>query len=391
MRHHHRSLLLVWRILGLPLLLSLALVCGGCSGKWEAQIEKPDGSSYIVNASVLRDLEQYADGESGLQLERLLWNSGHSVIDTLIVDRPDAGIIEVDWPGEAEDARWLKDGSLSIGSEQLYAASLDGAVLRVEAPTLLAEAEASITDISTTAAHALGLPAPSEAEGRVLDVTTTNHVLLLFLDGFGYVRYQEALEEGLIPELAELVQPSVGLTVYPPCTRVASGALLTGAHPEVSGVTTRSDRKTDIQTLFDVASEAGVEAIAVEGESISFNLRNVQLQLSGDRDGNGSTDDNVLANAMSVLNDGMPDLFYVHFHGIDDAGHEYGPGAPQEEDAIRFEDAAVGQILDAVPESTMVIIFADHGMHWVNEEGKAGNHGNLIARDMFIPIFVHVK
>ncbi len=59
------------------------------------------------------------------------------------------------------------------------------------------------------------------------------------------------------------------------------------------------------------------------------------MQLSGDRDGNGSTDDNVLANALASWSRKCPTCCYVHFHGIDDAGHTYGPGAPEEEAVIR--------------------------------------------------------
>jgi predicted AlkP superfamily pyrophosphatase or phosphodiesterase len=134
-----------------------------------------------------------------------------------------------------------------------------------------------------------------------------------------------------------------------------------------------------------------LQVVAVEGEALAFNLRGAEAQLSGDRDGDGSTDDNVLANALVALDAGMPDLFFVHFHGIDDAGHTYGPGAPEEEGIIREVDAAVGQLLAALPTDTLIIIFADHGMHQVEEEGRWGNHGNLIERDMFIPIIVVTK
>jgi predicted AlkP superfamily pyrophosphatase or phosphodiesterase len=205
------------------------------------------------------------------------------------------------------------------------------------------------------------------------------------------VRYLEARNAGLIPNMAALPEPLVGLTAYPPSTRVGTAALLTGAPPEVNGVDGRKTRKTELETLFDVASAAGLRVVAVEGEALAFNLRGAKVQLSGDRDGNGSTDDNVLANALAVLEAGMPDLFFVHFHGIDDAGHTYGPGAPEEESTIREVDAAVGQLLDTLPADTLIIIFADHGMHRVEEEGRQGNHGDLIARDMFIPIFMTIK
>ncbi|MEJ2212399.1 MAG: alkaline phosphatase family protein, partial [Anaerolineae bacterium] len=167
--------------------------------------------------------------------------------------------------------------------------------------------------------------------------------------------------------------------------------LLTGAPPAASGVEQRGIRKTDVETLFDVATEAGLDVVAVEGNALAFNLRNAEMTLSGDRDGNGSSDDNVLANALAVLKEGMPHLFWVHFHGIDDAGHTYGPGAPEEQATIQGVDDAVGQLLAAVPAHTLIIIFADHGMHQVEEEGRLGNHGHLIERDMFIPIILIVR
>jgi alkaline phosphatase len=246
-------------------------------------------------------------------------------------------------------------------------------------------------DIAPTISAALGLPTPSQSEGAVLDTSSARYILLLFLDGFGYVRYTEARESDLIPHLSALPEPLIGLTEYLPSTRVGTAALLTGASSRVNGVDGRGTRNTAFETIFDVASNAGLDVVAVEGEALSFNLLGAEVQLSGDRDGNGSTDDNVLANALTVLNEGMPDIFFVHFHGIDDAGHTYGPGSAEEEKSIMEVDEAVGQILSELPADTLVIIFADHGMHLVDSEGRSGNHGHLITRDMFIPIFVTKK
>ena len=46
---------------------------------------------------------------------------------------------------------------------------------------------------------------------------------------------------------------------------------------------------------------------------------------------------------------------------------------------------------DLLPSGTLMIIFSDHGMHDVDEEGRLGNHGNLVERDMMIPIFLVTK
>jgi hypothetical protein len=369
----------------------LLVVLVGCSSNWQAAVVAPDGSDFGVDAKVLKSLSAFAEEEHSVPLERVLWTAGHYVIERLVVTDDGGARHEFEWAAVAEDAalyptQWREDGQVAIGGGTFP-------VARVEAtpPALLGQVQARITDIAPTVAVALGLSIPAQATGQALDTPSATHVLLLFLDGFGYVRYSEALDAGLTPNLAALPAPLLALTEYPPSTRVGSAALLTGAPPQVNGVDGRETRSTEVETLFDVATAAGLRVVAVEGDALAFNLRNAEVQLSGDRDGDGSTDDNVLANALAVLDDGMPNLFFVHFHGIDDAGHTYGPGAPEEQAKIREVDAAVGQLHAALPADTLIIIFADHGMHLVEEEGRLGNHGNLIARDMFIPIFVTTK
>jgi hypothetical protein len=371
--------------------LLVVVTLGGCGWSWQATVVAADGTAFAVDRQVLKGLERFIEeGAEGVPLERVLWTAGHQAVERVAIVDGEGARHEFDWAAAAGGAQWLSDGTILVAGEEL-----DAARIEVEPPALLAEVEAKITDLAPTAAAALGLAPPSAATGQALPVADgavgVDHVMLLFLDGFGYVRYTEAAGAGLIPNLAALGAPMVGLTVYPPCTQLGSAALLTGAPPEVNGVDQRGTRKTEVETLFDVASQAGLHVFAVEGDALAFNLRNAEMTLSGDRDGNGSTDDNVLANALAVLEAGMPDLFYVHFHGIDDAGHTYGPGAPEEEAAIEGVDAAVGQLLQALPPRTLTIIFADHGMHPVEGEEELGNHEFLIARDMFIPVLLVTK
>lgn len=358
----------------------------GCGQRWEVIIVTPEGGTLVVDRVVLEELHPYGDEKKGVPLERILWIAGYYVIDNLILVDSEGSVHEFIWADTAENAWWRDNGKIFIAGETMTISRIE-----VIPPAMLDQVQTHITEIAPAAATALGLPKPDMAGGTALGVSPTDHVMLLFLDGFGYVRYMEALEEDLIPNIAGLPAPLVGLTEYPPCTRVGTAALLTGASSRTNGVDMRSVRSTEIETLFDVASAAELSVVSVEGDALAFNLRGTEIQLSGDRDGNGGTDDNVLANALSMLEEGMPDLFYVHFHGIDDAGHTYGPGTPEEEAVIAVVDTAVGQLLNKVPADTLVIIFADHGMHMVDEEGRLGNHGNLITRDMFIPIFVLQK
>ncbi len=363
--------------------LLLVLLLSACAPTWEVELAGPD-NTITVDRARLQALDAFAE-DKALPLERVLWESGYRVIETVAVTESEYASETFTWAEVADNATWHVNGDVVVGGRTFTPARIT-----VTPHADVAAVTAQIIDLAPTAAAALGLPAPAKATGDVLTDIAADHVLLLFLDGFGYARYTEALADGLIPNLAALPAPQRALTVYPPCTSVASAAILTGAEPGNNGVAQRGIRTTDTETLLDVAAAAGLSVEAVEGNALAFNMRNAEIDLSGDKDGNGSTDDNVLTNALAVLDEGMPDLFWVHFHGIDDAGHTYGPGAPEEEAAIREVDEAVGEILAALPKDTLVLIFADHGMHAVDEDGRLGNHGNLIARDMVIPIWTLV-
>jgi hypothetical protein len=335
-----------------------------------------------VNRDVLRELT-LSDDEQEVALEYVLYAAGYDLVESVHLVSETGDTWSVIWEEGADSVWWTMKGELRIGEQSIRPERIEVVPLVPPAPVT-----AHITDIAPTLAAALGRPAPSEATGRALDAAPAEHVVLLFLDGFGYVRYLEAREAGLIPVLGALAPPHPALTTYPPVTSVSSASMVTGAPPSVHGATHRGIRRTEVETIFDVIAEAGLTSAAVEGNALAFNLPRTEIILSGDRDGDGSTDDNVLANALEVIRQGMPEFLWIHFHGIDDAGHTYGPGAPEEAATIRAVDGYVGEILAELPESTLVMIVADHGMHSVEEDGRSGNHGHLIARDMLIPIFV---
>ncbi len=363
-------------------LLLIVLTLSACLRGWEVDLVGPDGASWPVSRDVLRDLT-LNDNEQEVALEYVLYAAGYDLVESVHLVSDGGDTWSVVWEEGADSVWWGMKGELRIGELSLRPA-------RVEVVSLVPPwpVTAHITDLAPTAAAALGLPAPAEATGRALDVAPAEHVVLLFLDGFGYVRYIEAREEGLIPVLAALEPPHLALTTYPPVTSVSSASMVTGAPPSVHGATHRGIRRTEVETIFNVVAEAGLTSAAVEGNALAFNLPQTEIILSGDRDGDGSTDDNVLANALDVIRQGMPEFLWVHFHGIDDAGHTYGPGAPEEAATIKAVDGYVGEILAELPDNTLVMIAADHGMHSVEEDGRSGNHGHLIASDMLIPIFI---
>ncbi|HHX44654.1 MAG TPA: PglZ domain-containing protein [Chloroflexi bacterium] len=368
------------------LALLLLILLAGCARPWSIEVSWKGGSLGAITDERWREwAETFAAevvDEHALPLERALWEMGITAIETLSVD--DAAAI--DWAEVADDA-WLRDdGRIVLNGEERTAATVT-----VTSPPEEALVTAHVTDVAPTICRALGIGAPATATGTALDAPSTERAVFIFIDGLGYRRYAAARERSLMPYLDSLGQPHLALGVYPSVTRVTSAAFLTGAMPAVNGVRSRNVRATDAETLLDVLVANGLTSVSVEGDSLAFNMRNTDVVLSGDRDGNGHTDDNTFANAMDVIATRMPDFLWVHFHGIDDLGHTYGPDAVEVDRKMTEVDGYVREMVNALPEGTLVIIGADHGMHAVSEDGRQGNHGTLQPADILVPLWVTVR
>jgi predicted AlkP superfamily pyrophosphatase or phosphodiesterase len=91
----------------------------------------------------------------------------------------------------------------------------------------------------------------------------------------------------------------------------------------------------------------------------------------------------VAEHAAMILRDFRPDVTFVHFPHVDNIGHTYGWGTPEQVIAVEDADAAVGAVLRALREagtagSTLIILSADHG-------GAGRTHGPDDARSRHIP------
>ncbi|MDF1513592.1 MAG: hypothetical protein P1S60_07270, partial [Anaerolineae bacterium] len=195
----------------------LALICSlvsGCGGNWQVEISSPGGDSYVVNAEILKSLADFEDQEQGLPLERVLWTAGYDVVNAVTFVEPDGNRHEMLWPDVAGGTWWGKRNNIFVLSQKIPVARIE-----VTPPVQLSSVEVRITDIAPAAAAALGIPWQMQAETTVLAALRSEHVIMLFLDGFGYIRFIQARADGLIPNLAGLPEPWVGVTEYPPSTR----------------------------------------------------------------------------------------------------------------------------------------------------------------------------
>ena len=366
-------------------LLILALI-SACQPAWAIIIESERGNVLFARSDFEKYKKEFTNTEicPGLPLNYILYRSSIEVVESATFKDTAGNKEELDWQKSGEKVCLDEKGKISLGNRKLPSNSIK----IDEAPA--GDELFSILDIAPTVLSALGI-GYENLPGKTLIEGQFDHVALIFLDGFGYIKYHQALENGLLKNLSQGVAAEKAVTVYPPRTSVASAAILTGLPPTENGIYETGIRKTEAATIFDLTSSSGLKSIAVEGESLAFNLRNTEVILSGDRDLNGSTDDNVFSNAEDVIKTNMPDLLWIHFHGIDDSGHSFGPDSEQVNRKIIEIDSYYGKIIHMLPENTLIIAFADHGMHLVNEEGRVGNHGNLIYDDMVIPVFVETK
>ena len=367
----------------------IALVLSACTQQWAFTVIPSFDEEFQVNEKLLEsysELKVEVDTNcEGMLLEIVLYQNGIEVIQSIEVTGKDGEIVPISKEDLIEGVCVGTNGELAWDEALIYPETI-----AVDEYDLVLEA-GRIQDVTATTAYALGLEMEG-LYGSSMVSETYEHVALLFLDGFSYKTYQQAVSEDLIPNITKDSSAVYqAITVYPPRTTTSSAAVLTGLTPNDNGVNKTGIRKTEAYTIFDAAADQGLTSTAIEGESLSFNLRNTTTVLSGDRDNNGGTDDNTFANAMEVLEEGIPDLVWIHFHGIDDLGHSYGPVTDEVLDKVVEVDGYVGQIQDILPENTLIIIFADHGMHFEKEEDDFGNHGNLIIEDMVIPIIIKTK
>lgn len=366
--------------------LLVILTTIGCTSRWEIAVNDSSGNlNTITKKSVGIHIDNSVEEVESIPLGQLLYASGFSLIDQIkITDQYGIDTI-YNWDDISEYTTINESGVILIEDVEITAD-----IITVSESPLLNEISYSIMDISPTAASVLGLPALSNAQGQnvILENENWNQVVMILMDGVQYEKFSTMVNDGFLPFFKNQDNINMGLTVYPPITTSATAALLTGTNPEQNGVFGYGYRSTELTTLFDLAVNNGLSVVAVEGASLPFNLRNAETILSGDKDGNGFSDDNVLSNSLEIIQNKLPDLLYIHFHEVDDMGHSYGENSMEYEDALIRVDNYIEQIYQSLPEYTLIIIFADHGMHTTSD---GGNHGTLTAHDLIIPIIFITK
>lgn len=208
-------------------------------------------------------------------------------------------------------------------------------------------------------------------------------VMVVLLDGFSYSQYKNAKESDLTPFLSQYFQ-NEALSVYEPVTNAGFASMITGETPDINGVHNRDYREMEVGSIFGYASSNNKKSLLLEADIKILNTE-IEPVLHLDNNNDGDIDDEIFETALEV-SQGDYDLVFIHFHGIDDRGHSFGPDFDETMNYIEKVDGYIRD-LDQVWNGVMILT-SDHGMH---KTIKGGSHGLCRYEDMIVPYFKKEK
>lgn len=329
------------------ILLPIFLLILGCQNK---EVDNYTGEDMLMNIIDIND------NIKSIKIDQL---SGTFKLED-IVDIPFQRALVM---GEMGEVDYIEDGYFKRDKDSLYYIGKDKEIENIVG-VVIDPPETSIKD------------AYYDMERYLED----DKVLFILLDGFGYHQYEYARENGFLSFLEEFEARKV-LSVYKPVTNAGLAAIITGKSPEENGVYSRKQRELNVDSIFKVAKDLNKNIAYIEG-NIGILDTEVEPILNLDKNKDGYTDDEVYMSTLKAIEEGK-DFVFTHFHGIDDAGHTFGPLADETMERIKLIDSYIQNILSHWDGIT--IITADHGMHIIDE---AGDHGDFRHEDLIVPYII---
>ncbi len=206
-------------------------------------------------------------------------------------------------------------------------------------------------------------------------------VLMIFIDGFGYHQYEYAKQNNYIPFMGKLEDVQMASSVFKPVTNAGFTAMITGQPPYINGIHNRQAKDFKTQSIFGKVLEMNKKALLVEGDIKILNTE-VEPILNIDKNNNDSRDDEIFDTALTQMSN-RPDFMMVHFHSVDDRGHNYGDLSETTMNMISIIDGYTEKLVKNW--TGKIIITADHGMH---KTIQGGTHGVCRYEDLIVPYFL---
>jgi len=214
-------------------------------------------------------------------------------------------------------------------------------------------------------------------------------LLLISIDG---VRY-DYLDKANLPAFDRLIKGGLRADslqqIFPTKTFATHYSMVTGLHPDRSGVVANSMWDPDRQTRFFMGNRDTVgDGYWYEGEPIWNTVEKAgktaatyfwpgsEAAIGGIRptiwmpyDGDATHDERI-AQVLAWLDmplDKRPDFLTLYFSVVDSAGHDYGPDHPEVASAMQEVDRALGLLVKGLEQRDLlnnmhILITSDHGM-----------------------------
>jgi arylsulfatase A-like enzyme len=174
-------------------------------------------------------------------------------------------------------------------------------------------------------------------------------------------------------------------TVYISYTLPSHASMLSGMTPEKNGLNFPHPYidwpGLNGQTLFSVAHDAGLETAMVVGKK---KMDLLVLPNSVDKLSCADLHDpDIKDEAVELIEEGLPEVLFIHFPDTDRVGHAYGWMSENQLYAVAFVDGLIGEIVAELEtggylDSTLLIVTADHGGHYLG-------HGDDSPVDRTVP------
>jgi hypothetical protein len=265
-----------------------------------------------------------------------------------------------------------------------------GEPLALPQPTDTAEPTPLPTRIPTATPTQTPAPAPTSTVTATPSPTAEplpaiEHVVIISIDGLRPDAWEQADTPTLDAlRLAGSFSPTA-TAVLPSVTLINHASMLGGMSPQKHGIdfNTADDTRGKINgpTLFSVAREAGFSTAMVVGKP-----KLDHLNIPGSVDTYiyaGYTDLQVAAEAVSLIEAGLPDVLFIHLPDVDSAGHLAGWMSAGQLLAVNNTDSQISKVIAALEAGdylprTLLLITADHG-------GSDTSHGSDSPEDRLVP------
>ncbi|MDB6119822.1 MAG: hypothetical protein JWO08_3603 [Verrucomicrobiaceae bacterium] len=252
--------------------------------------------------------------------------------------------------------------------------------------------------------HSVLFLAMAAGSGFVMAAPRAEHVFVVSIDG----GKPAVIKESVMPVINQLTAQGAvtweASTIFPSKTLPSHTSMLTGVGPDKHNVLWNGFEPikglVKVPTIFSLLRAQDPKAVtAMFVGKVKF--RHLWLKDSLDVFNYGGPQEakpvsgtpelekskvpsqGVAKEAAPWIKEHKPKLAFIHLTDADSAGHASGWGSPEQKEAFKVTDQALGQVINAIKEAgiadtSVVIVSADHG-------GHDKTHGLDIPDDMHIP------